>query len=259
MLGLFSSMVFLGPAQRRLIRKGSPVYMYHKIATPAASTTDPFLYTTPEEFERQLGALATGGFAPATLSGVAAEGFGKNSRAVITFDDGCLNVLQAGLPILVRRGFRAIQFLVAGSLGKTNAWDVAKGDVPEPLMSESQVREWLAAGQVIGSHSMTHRNLRHLRPQELREEIMGSRKSLEDRFGTPVEHFSYPYGSWNEAVRDLVMEAGYKTACTASFGVNPPGTSALEIRRIIPLSERELIRKFIHRATRRNHRKAMPA
>jgi peptidoglycan/xylan/chitin deacetylase (PgdA/CDA1 family) len=251
MLGLFSSLVFLGLAQRRLIRNGLPIYMYHKIARPPAGTADPFLFTSPEEFDRQLGLVVAARLAPSTLTATVPVLAENHSRAVITFDDGCVDVLENGLPILRRHGFRAIQFLVAGSLGGINHWDVAKGDVPAQLMTESQIREWLAGGQEIGSHSMTHRNLRHAQPAELRLEIFDSKKLLEDRFGQPIEHFSYPFGLWNESVRDLVMEAGYKTACTASFGVNPPGTSPFELRRIIPLSAAQLSRKIVHRARRR--------
>ena len=118
-------------------------------------------------------------------------------------------------------------------------------------MDEAQVRQWLGGGHEIGSHSITHRNLRHLSPAEAREEIFGSKKSLEDRFGLPVQHFCYPYGSWNQAVRDLVCEAGYRTACTVRFGVNGPSNSPYELRRIIPLSTVELLRKIRHRLAQR--------
>ena len=251
MLSIFSSLVFLGFAQRRLIRSGLPVFMYHKISAAPAGTADPFLYTTTEEFDRQLGALSKASLSAATLDSALPNLAENHPRFVVSFDDGCLDVLQNGLPILKRYSVRAIQFIVAGSLGGTNEWDVAKGDVAARLMSESQVREWLAAGQEIGSHSMSHRNLRHLKSAEAREEIFGSKKSLEDRFGKPIDHFSYPFGSWNETVRDLVIEAGYKSACTATFGVNPPGTSSFELRRIIPLGAAQLSRKVLHRINQR--------
>jgi len=118
-------------------------------------------------------------------------------------------------------------------------------------MDEIQVREWLAAGHEIGSHSMTHRNLRHVSPGDAREEIAASKKALEDRFGVEVPHFCYPFGSWNDSVRDLVAAAGYRTACTVLFGVNPPGTSPFELRRIIPLSAARLLNKIRHRALRK--------
>lgn len=248
MLGWFLNRIFLGAAQRRLIRQGVPIFAYHKIAEPSAGTRDPFLYVSPRSFDAQLAALKGMSLNPGALDEFAKN---DNGRVIITFDDGFTSVLRNGLEILSRHNFHAIQFLVAGSLGKQNHWDVAKGDVPEPLMDEMQVREWLAAGHQIGSHSMTHRNLRHLGSAETREEISGSKKLLEDRFGVEVSHFCYPYGSWNKTVRDLVIEAGYRTACTLEFGVNDANTPAHELRRIYPLSSAEILRKIAHRLRRK--------
>jgi peptidoglycan/xylan/chitin deacetylase (PgdA/CDA1 family) len=251
MIDWFSSRIFLGPAQRRLFRRGWPILTYHKIATPAAGTADPFLYVSPEQFGRQMAMLGKSGFASASLDQV----FGTEGRplqpVVVTFDDGCLNVLEHGLPVLARHKVRAIQFLVSDFLGRRNEWDVAKGDVAETLMTESQVREWLAAGHEIGSHSATHPNLRHVSPGKAKEEILGSKKSLEDRFGTEIRHFCYPYGSYNDSVRELAGEAGYRTACTMQFGVNPPGTPHLELRRVLPLSNGEMLAKIRHRLMRK--------
>jgi peptidoglycan/xylan/chitin deacetylase (PgdA/CDA1 family) len=98
-------------------------------------------------------------------------------------------------------------------------------------MDEAAVREWLSAGQKIGSHTKTHPWLTHISVAEAREEIRGSKKSLEDKFGVAIDHFCYPYGDWNESVRDLVVEAGYKTACTTTSGVNTPADSSFELKR----------------------------
>jgi len=99
-------------------------------------------------------------------------------------------------------------------------------------MDASQVRDWLAAGDDIGSHTLTHPFLTRLAPREAREEIFASKKRLEDLFGRAIEHFCYPYGDWNAAVRDWVIEGGYRTACTTEFGVNTPETSAFALKRI---------------------------
>ena len=251
MLGWFSARIFLGPAQRRLAGRGLPILAYHKIGSPPRGTTDPFLYVSSRRFDAQLAALRRCGYSPAPLTNVLPGEGRAGGGVVITFDDGCCSVLDQGLAALSRHRFTAIQFLVAGSLGRTNEWDAAKGDVSERLMDEAQVREWLAAGHEIGSHSATHRNLRHLSPAQAREEISGSKKALEDRFGLEVRHFSYPYGSFNPAVRDLVVDAGYRTACTMRFGVNPPATPPFELRRIIPLSSPETLAKVWHRLGRK--------
>ncbi|NDD57364.1 MAG: polysaccharide deacetylase family protein, partial [Verrucomicrobia bacterium] len=56
-------------------------------------------------------------------------------------------------------------------------------------------------------------------------------KKLEDRFGLPIEHFAYPFGDYDDAVADLVREAGFKTACTMDRGVNARGTDPFRLRR----------------------------
>jgi peptidoglycan/xylan/chitin deacetylase (PgdA/CDA1 family) len=147
------------------------------------------------------------------------------------FDDGFQNVLEFGLGPLAEHKCRAIQFLVADRLGGNNEWDLAEGEAPAPLMDEAQVRDWLAAGHEIGSHTLTHPWLTRLPASEAREEIAASRKKLEDQFGVPIEHFCYPYGDWNDAVRDLVVAAGYKTACTTQPGVNTSADSAFALKR----------------------------
>jgi peptidoglycan/xylan/chitin deacetylase (PgdA/CDA1 family) len=91
----------------------------------------------------------------------------------------------------------------------------------------------LAAGQGIGSHTKTHPRLTQLSIADAREEITGSKKSLEDRFGLAIDHFCYPYGDWNKAVRDLIIEAGYKTAYTSHPGVNTPETHPFELNRFL--------------------------
>lgn len=251
MIGWFSAQVFMGPAQRRLMQRGVAVYCFHKIGQPPSSTLDPFLYVTASRFDAQLGQLQKQGYTTASLAELTDSKGVDGRKAIITFDDGCTDVLEHGLEILARHNFRAIQFLVSGFLGKRNEWDIAKGDVPERLMDEAQVQEWLKAGHEIGCHSATHRNLRHLSETEALMEIGDSKKVLEDRFGFKVDHFCYPYGSWNTRLSRLVEETGYRTACTMDFGVNEAPIRKFELRRMIPLSSNELLAKIRHRLRQR--------
>jgi peptidoglycan/xylan/chitin deacetylase (PgdA/CDA1 family) len=239
--------------QRRLMEGGAPVFTYHKIGAPPKETRDPFLYASAENFDSQLHELATAGFRPARLDEIVAP---KNSGniAAVTFDDGFQSALENGLEILARNKTTAIQFIVADFIGKRNEWDVQKGDVAEPLMDAAQLKEWLAAGHEIGSHSATHRNLKKLGPAEVREELFGGKKKLEDKLGIEVRHFCYPFGGLNPQLKDLVEEAGYSTACTVEFGVNGAAVDRFALRRIIPLSSGELIRKIIHRLIQRVNR-----
>ena len=162
----------------------------------------------------------------------AAAGAGQTGFCV-TFDDGFRNASDHALPVLRARGLRAIMFLVADRLGGTDEWDRAIGEPSLPLMDDAEVRDWLAAGQDIGAHTLTHPRLTQLPPERMRAEIFDSRRKLEDRFGVPVRHFCYPYGDQDERVRALVAEAGYEAACTVDHGTNGPRVSPLSLRRAL--------------------------
>ena len=225
------------------------MYTYHAIGNPPLGAVDPFLYVPTQQFEKQLKELVEEKF-QFTEPREALQASSGQLRIVLTFDDGYANVFQNALPVLKQYRARAIEYLVVGHIGGRNEWMVRNGSAPEPLMDKAQVKDWLAAGQEIGSHTLTHPNLTSLSPEVAREEIVGSKKQLEDMFGVPVRQFCYPGGAWDERVRDLVGEAGYETACTSDFGVNTPATHRHALRRIIPLARRELIGKSAHRLRR---------
>jgi peptidoglycan/xylan/chitin deacetylase (PgdA/CDA1 family) len=208
--------------------------MYHKIGKRPRRVRLKGLYVNPDQFSRHVQELKVNGFTTATLTELAAATTQTPllNKVVFTFDDGFRNVLENAAGPLADAGFRAIQFLVPNFLGKRNEWDLRDGEVPEPLMDVQQVRDWLAAGHEIGSHSMTHASLTRLSVRDAREEVITSKKKLEDIFGIPIVHFCYPYGNWNDAIRDVVMEGGYQTACTTRFGVNTPDIPKHALHRI---------------------------
>ncbi len=225
--GYYSSL----PPFRDLFSAGLPILTYHKVGRPPFGARLKGLYMPRRTFARQLVELRSQGFESGPLGAVASH-TATSRRIVLTFDDGFRSVLRQGAAPLRENGFTAINYLVADRLGMTNDWDVPLGEVEEPLMSIGEVREWLAAGHEIGSHTLSHPRLTHIPAGTAREEITASRQKLEDLFQRPVEHFCYPYGDWNPAVRDLVEEAGYRTATTVDFGVNPPGTDAFALKRV---------------------------
>jgi peptidoglycan/xylan/chitin deacetylase (PgdA/CDA1 family) len=217
-----------------LFQTGVAILMYHKIGPRPRRVRLKGLYVRREVLVRQLSELRQAGFVacPPAQAGAGGQSAPKR-RIVLSFDDGFGSVFENALQPLAENRFHAIQFLVPNFIGKFNEWDLRDGEAPEALMDSFQVREWLRAGHRIGSHSLTHPRLTRLSLRDAEEEILASKKKLEDAFGVAVEDFSYPYGDWNEAVRDLVMEAGYRTACTTEFGVNTPATPPLALRRIM--------------------------
>lgn len=212
--------------------QGLPILTWHKLGPRPRGVRLKGMYLPDGRFARQLAELREAEFRSATLDQAVPAKGNPHRQVALTFDDGYVNVLRHGLEPLARCGYRATQFLVADRLGQSNVWDAADGEVLEPLMDAAQVRDWLGAGQAIGSHALTHPDLTALEPAQAREEITASKHKLEDLFGRPVDHFCYPFGSWNPRVRDMVAEAGYRTACTTDCGINRPADSPYEWKRI---------------------------
>jgi peptidoglycan/xylan/chitin deacetylase (PgdA/CDA1 family) len=183
-----------------------------------------------------------------TASFLGCSDVSKKETITVTFDDGFVSNLVEAVPVMKKVGVQAINYLVADRLGQTSDWEAREGGEADPLMDESQVREWLASGHQIGAHTCTHPRLSQLSEAQAKEEISASRKKLEDRFGVLIEHFAYPYGDYNPATIELVREAGFKTAVTMHRGINLPDTPLFELKRWTARYEsrnlKNLLRKF---------------
>jgi len=109
-------------------------------------------------------------------------------------------------------------------------------DEPEPdygPMSWSAVRELSENGIEIGAHSRTHPVLSKLDRDQLREEIGGSKKRIEQFISLPVTAFCYPNGQpadYNDLVKQVVIECGFSSA-TVAFYDRKGWQDLFEIRR----------------------------
>jgi peptidoglycan/xylan/chitin deacetylase (PgdA/CDA1 family) len=103
-------------------------------------------------------------------------------------------------------------------------------------MSWAAVRTLAASGVEFGAHTKTHPILSALAdPQQLREEITGSKARIEAELNRPVLHFCYPNGMMRDigpAAAAAVREAGLRTAVTAEPGLNHHHSDAFLLRRI---------------------------
>jgi peptidoglycan/xylan/chitin deacetylase (PgdA/CDA1 family) len=197
-----------------------PILMYHQV-DELSHPKEPMrgMVVSPSAFEAHMHTLRRLGFHGLSLAELEPYVQGqKTSRAklcAITFDDGYRNNLTHALPLLRALGFSATCYVVSQKIGQTNAWDQPEGVVGKPLMNAQELRQWMSAGQDIGSHSATHASLPSCSAAALAEEVAGSRQQLQTQFGSDAaRHFCYPYGHHNTAVVQAVREAGYTSATT---------------------------------------------
>jgi peptidoglycan/xylan/chitin deacetylase (PgdA/CDA1 family) len=204
--------------------------MYHHVASrPAGVARLGGLYVTPCQFTHQMSSLRLAGFQGLSVSAAMPYLRGERRRGrvvVITFDDGFVDNLENGLPILRRFGFGATCFAVSPGVGQCREW------CDGPLMDPNQLRAWRSAGMEVGAHSRTHPYLTGCSEAELRYEVEGSRADLEQILGEPVTQFAYPYGDCDARVADAVRTAGYQGAVTTRSARVRPGEDPFLLPRV---------------------------
>ena len=100
------------------------------------------------------------------------------------------------------------------------------------LMDWADARQLLLDGFSLGSHSRTHPRLDEFDGAALADEITGSKREIEDRLGTSIDFFAYPYGAFNARVRDFVQRSGFTAACSTQSGFNNLTTDRFALRRL---------------------------
>jgi peptidoglycan/xylan/chitin deacetylase (PgdA/CDA1 family) len=187
-----------------------PILMYHHIAV---SPVDSIYYVPPDRFEDEIRLLHDWNYTPITTS-MLVDAITKGASlpprpVIITFDDANEDNYTNAFPIMKKYGFTGVLYLVVQYLNQPNYLTVA------------QVKEMIAAGWEIGSHSETHNPLPNMDLSNLRYEILQSRKDLQNMFGVPVLTFAYPFGYAGSAAADYVHYAGYIAAMGANgFAAN---------------------------------------
>jgi hypothetical protein len=90
------------------------------------------------------------------------------------------------------------------------------------LLSWDEVRAMSASGMEFGSHTVTHPILANVTREQLDEEVMASKKAIEQNTGEEVLSFAYPAGRtsrFNKMVREAVARAGYSYAVSYEEGL----------------------------------------
>jgi peptidoglycan/xylan/chitin deacetylase (PgdA/CDA1 family) len=239
-------------------RRPIPILTYHQIAA-APTKGSPFrsLYVAPEAFARQMVWLRLLGYKGLSMSGLQPYLLGeKNGKVVgITFDDGYQNNLIHALPVLLKQGFSSTCYAVSGLIGKTNLWDEAAGIAQTPLMDKAELRQWVSAGQEIGSHTHQHVNLLAIDDAGCRAEMALGKNQLESIIDQPVRHFCYPYGKYGPRHVTMAGELGFATATTTDRGLCHAQADFLQLPRVPVLRSTSLPVFWLKIATRYEDRR----
>lgn len=217
-VGLALSDFLPEPSQGQLVRypipeeMPQPILVYHHIRPDIPAGVSNGLVVTPTVFEEQLKWLRDSGWQTVTFSDYidAMDGLIQlpDKAVVITFDDGNRNQYEHALPLLKRYQTKATFFIYPNAIGRR-----------DDFMNWTMVKELVAAGMEIGSHSRTHPRLYKMTDYlDIEREVLGSKQWLERELAVPVKAFAYPFGVAGIADQSAVQLAGYQAARIYPYG-----------------------------------------
>lgn len=84
----------------------------------------------------------------------------------------------------------------------------------------------------FGSHTLTHPMLTKISYDDMKKEVEGSKSMVENRLGMVVNHFSYPFGAYNDAIIKSVKKNKYLSAVATEYGYNKKNADLFRLKRI---------------------------
>ncbi len=150
----------------------------------------------------------------------------KQRKVLITIDDGYQSFYKNAWPILKKSEIPFILFVSTREVGK-------KG-----YMSWEDIREIDKYDFVeIGNHSHSHDYLIDFTEVDIKDDLKKSISIFKDQLGKNSIFFSYPFGEYSSALKDIVIDLGFKYAFGQHSGVVDYTKNFFEMPRF-PINEK---------------------
>ena len=203
-----------------------PILMYHVIAAPPAGAPFPGLYVQPSEFAAQMEALQRAGWHAVTLDQVQASwqhgaSLGPGKPIVISFDNGYQSQYTQALPVLQRLGWVGDENIQLTGLPPSQGG-----------LSQAQIHGLVAAGWELDTQGISHADLITLDSEQLHYQVAVARRTVQQRFGVPVNWFCYPSGHYDATVIAAVKAAGFTGSTTVVPGWARPSEDRYRLHRL---------------------------
>ena len=206
-----------------------PILMYHEVSLTDFGKD----VISPEELESDIVSLLREGFAPVVMEDlIRYVSLGEalpDKPVVLTFDDGFRNTYVLARPILEKYGVPIVLSLIGKGLDDFTLW-------PSDSLLHTQMT-WTEAAELSSlgiAELQNHSYELHAFPgcvrregqsesdyaAMLREDALRMQEALYTRTGTCGTVFTYPYGYYDPASDDILLEAGFSATLTCDFGIN---------------------------------------
>ena len=127
--------------------------------------------------------------------------------AAITIDDGWRNVYRNGLAVFKKYQYPFTIFVNPKLMA----------EAPTQYMSWQQLKELQKYGASIANHSNSHWHMTWRKSSEpteawrerVRNDVVEAQQLIDEHLGEQAKHFAYPYGEYDEALQEILEQAGF--------------------------------------------------
>ncbi|WP_283785792.1 polysaccharide deacetylase family protein [Bermanella sp. WJH001] len=194
------------------------ILQYHHVSTDTPASTS----VSPDVFIEHLDLIEGQGFEVKPLEFVIENIKNNipfsNKTVAITFDDGYDSIYLAAYPQLKSRGLPFTVFICPKAIDKSHG----------STMTWEQLKEMDENGGYIANHSFEHLHLLEQLENEteiqwqdrIKQDITTAQQRLEAQLGPRLKYFAYPYGEFNETLKNLLKNEGYIAFAQQSGAVN---------------------------------------
>jgi peptidoglycan/xylan/chitin deacetylase (PgdA/CDA1 family) len=144
-------------------------------------------------------------------------------KAIVTFqfDHPFISQYTLAKPLFAKKGIKGTLMVNTDEVGKSKYF-----------MTWEQLKEMYDEGWEIGSHSVTHPDMRTLNEKQIRFELSRSKKILKEHGFTNIINFAYPY-NWYSLDSVYIISEYYRSARTSvaqtGFAINPENLRPYEL------------------------------
>ena len=207
-----------------------PILVYHYFGLSRRAATgikeeDVGFVTPIDLFREHLSFLNDQGYRAITLETLlSARSGGKPlppKPIIISIDDGHASVAEFAAPELQKLRWPAELFVIPARVGEPG------------YLQWQELRELGTIDIASQSHALTHRLLNRLPEVEIEQELVDSKRVIEDHTGIAVKALSVPMGGYPRATYKIALAADYQIVCTSYYGIGDPGGDLYHLPRIM--------------------------
>lgn len=183
-----------------------PIFMYHFILDDYGDNMDTENFVKPSTLEEQLKYIKDNGYQTVFVNEI--QNLSSYTKPVaLTFDDCFVYFYNNAFPLLKKYNQKATIYIICNYVNGPN------------YLTTDQIKEMADSGIIsIQSHTLSHRELTSLSLNEVKKELIDSKKYLEDTYNMQVDTICYPIGKYNNNVLNIAKE-DYKYGLAMTGGV----------------------------------------